>query len=48
MLKKDKQHQQFANGERTRLDYQQCIQATRTGNDQAVALRSDLEGDPQQ
>ena len=36
-LKKEKQHQQFANEESVRvLDYQQCIQATRTGNDQAV------------
>ena len=32
-----KQHQQFANEESVRvLDYQQCIQATRTGNDQSV------------
>ena len=37
VLKKEKQHQQFANEESVRvLDYQQCIQATRTGNDQAV------------
>ncbi|RRE44175.1 hypothetical protein EAO28_06595 [Klebsiella pneumoniae] len=28
-------------GERSRLDYQQCIQATRTGNDQAVKARCD-------
>lgn len=37
VLKKEKQHQQFANEESVRvLDYQQCIQATRTGNDQSV------------
>ena len=31
VLKKEKQHQQFANEESVRvLDYQQCIQATRT------------------
>ncbi len=42
VLKKDKQHQQFANQESVRvLDYQQCIQATRTGNDQAVKARCD-------
>lgn len=35
VLKKEKQHQQFANEESV-LDYQQCIQATRTGNDQSV------------
>lgn len=36
-LKKEKQHQQFANEESVRvLDYQQCIQATRTGNGQSV------------
>ena len=33
VLKKDKQHQQFANQESVRvLDYQQCIQATRSNN----------------
>ncbi|EJD7604790.1 hypothetical protein M2U48_000549 [Salmonella enterica] len=37
VLKKDRHHQQFANEESVWvLDYQQCIQATRTGNDQAV------------
>ncbi|ASV21441.1 ChiQ/YbfN family lipoprotein [Klebsiella sp. 10982] len=42
VLKEDKQHQQFANQESVRvLDYQQCIQATRTGNDQAVKARCD-------
>lgn len=39
VLKKDKQHQQFAEQESVRvLDYQQCIQATRTGNGQAVGV----------
>lgn len=39
---KEKQHQQFANQESVRvLDYQQCIQATRTGNDQAVKADCD-------
>lgn len=38
VLKKEKQHQQFANQESVRvLDYQQCILATRTGNGQAVS-----------
>ena len=42
VLKQEKQHQQFANQESVRvLDYQQCIQATRTGNDQAVKARCD-------
>ncbi|HGT2878183.1 TPA: ChiQ/YbfN family lipoprotein [Klebsiella variicola] len=42
VLKEDKQHQQFANQESVRvLDYQQCIQATRPGNDQAVKARCD-------
>lgn len=42
MLKKDKQHQQFANQESVRvLDYQQCIQATRINGDQAVKARCD-------
>lgn len=42
VLKEDKRHQQFANQESVRvLDYQQCIQATRTGNDQAVKARCD-------
>ena len=36
-MRKENQRQQFANEESVRvLDYQQCIQATRTGNDQAV------------
>ena len=38
VLKKEKQHQQ----ESVRvLDYQQCIQATQTGNDQAVKADCD-------
>lgn len=42
VLKKEKQHQQFANEESVRvLDYQQCIQATRTGNDRAVSADCD-------
>ena len=42
VLKKEKQHQQFANEESVRvLDYQQCILARKTGNDQAVASRCD-------
>lgn len=42
VLKEDKQHQQFATQESVRvLDYQQCILATRTGNDQAVKARCD-------
>ncbi|HCR3983595.1 TPA: hypothetical protein OOF39_003056 [Kluyvera ascorbata] len=42
VLKKEKQHEQFANQESVRvLDYQQCIQATRTGNDQAVKAKCD-------
>ncbi|EBA9358685.1 hypothetical protein BIB77_002154 [Salmonella enterica subsp. enterica serovar Colorado] len=42
VLKKDQKHQQFANEESVRvLDYQQCIQATRTGNDQAVKADCD-------
>lgn len=42
VLKEYKQHQQFANQESVRvLDYQQCILATRTGNDQAVKARCD-------
>ena len=41
-LKKDKQHQQFTQQESVRvLDYQQCIQATQTGNDQAVKADCD-------
>ncbi|ECE0503650.1 hypothetical protein HB82_14685 [Salmonella enterica subsp. enterica] len=42
VLKKERKHQQFANEESVRvLDYQQCIQATRTGNDQAVKADCD-------
>ena len=42
VLKKEKQHQQFANEESVRvLDYQQCILARKTGNDQAVASKCD-------
>lgn len=42
VLKTDKTHEQFANQESVRvLDYQQCILATRTGNDQAVKARCD-------
>ena len=42
VLKEEKQHQAFANQESVRvLDYQQCIQATRTGNDQAAKARCD-------
>ena len=42
MLKQEKQHQQFATQESVRvLDYQQCIQARKTGNDQAVEARCD-------
>ena len=41
-LKKEKQHQQFENQESVRvLDYQHSIQATRTGNDQAVKADCD-------
>ncbi|WP_054179905.1 ChiQ/YbfN family lipoprotein [Trabulsiella odontotermitis] len=42
VLKKEKAHEQFATQETVRtLDYQQCIQATRTGNDQAVKANCD-------
>ncbi|MEW5559561.1 ChiQ/YbfN family lipoprotein [Enterobacter asburiae] len=42
VLKQEKEHKQFAEQETVRtLDYQQCIQATRTGNDQAVKARCD-------
>ena len=42
VLRQEKQHQQFATQESVRvLDYQQCILATRTGNDQAVKARCD-------
>lgn len=37
VLKTDKTHQQFANQESVRvLDYQKCILARKTGNDEAV------------
>ncbi|MFJ3457195.1 ChiQ/YbfN family lipoprotein [Scandinavium goeteborgense] len=37
VLKTDKTHEQFANQESVRvLDYQKCILARKTGNDQAV------------
>ncbi|MEB7876354.1 ChiQ/YbfN family lipoprotein [Klebsiella oxytoca] len=42
VLKQEKQHQQFATQESVRvLDYQQCIQARKTGNDQVVQARCD-------
>lgn len=42
VLKKEKQHEQFTRQESVRvLDYQHCIQATRTGNDQAVKADCD-------
>ncbi|WP_336218930.1 ChiQ/YbfN family lipoprotein [Citrobacter amalonaticus] len=42
VLKKEKQHQQFANQESVRvLDYQQCIQAVHSGNGQAVSADCD-------
>lgn len=42
VLKQDEQHKQFAEKETIRVsDYQACIQATRTGNDQAVKARCD-------
>jgi hypothetical protein len=42
VLKKEKAHQQFASEEKVRvLDYQACIQARKTGNDQEVAKRCD-------
>lgn len=41
-LAKDKKHQEFAQKETVRtLDYQNCIQATQTGNDQAVKAKCD-------
>lgn len=40
VLKKDKTHEQFATQENVRvMDYQACIQARKTGNDQEVAKR---------
>lgn len=42
MLKKEKQHQHFADQESVRvLDYQQYLRATQTGNDQAVKADCD-------
>lgn len=42
VLKQEKTHKQFAEQESVRtLDYQKCIQATRTGNDQAAKARCD-------
>ena len=42
VLKKEKAHEQFATQESVRvMDYQACIQARKTGNDQEVAKRCD-------
>lgn len=42
VLKKDKTHEQFATQENVRvMDYQACIQARKTSNDQEVAKRCD-------
>lgn len=42
MLKKEKAHEQFATQENIRvMDYQACIRARKTGNDQEVAKRCD-------
>lgn len=42
VLRKEKAHQQFAQEESVRtLDYQQCLEATHTGNGQAVQSRCD-------
>lgn len=42
VLKKEKGHEQFATQENVRvMDYQACIQARKTGNDQEVAKRCD-------
>lgn len=42
VLKKDKAHEQFATQENIRvMDYQACIQARKTGNDQEVAKNCD-------
>ncbi|WP_408604798.1 ChiQ/YbfN family lipoprotein, partial [Salmonella enterica] len=42
VLKKERKPQQFANQESVRpQDHQQCIQPTRTGNDQAVKADCD-------
>ena len=42
VLKKEKAHERFATQENVRvMDYQACIQARKTGNDQEVAKRCD-------
>lgn len=42
VLKKEKAHEQFATQENVRvMDYQACIQARQTGNDQEVEKRCD-------
>ena len=42
VLKKEKAHEQFATQENIRvMDYQACIQARKTGNDQEVVKRCD-------
>ena len=42
VLKKEKAHEQFATQENVRvMDYQACIQARKSGNDQEVAKRCD-------
>lgn len=42
VLKKEKAHQQFANEESIRVsDYQQCIDARKMGNDEAVKTKCD-------
>ncbi|MGY6030415.1 putative lipoprotein ChiQ [Phytobacter sp. AG2a] len=42
VLKSEKAHQQFAHEESVRtLDYQQCLDATHTGNGQAVKANCD-------
>lgn len=42
VLRKEKAHQQFAHQESVRtFDYLQCIEATHTGNGQAVKARCD-------
>lgn len=43
VLRKEKVHQQFAHEESVRtLDYQRCLEATHTGNGEAVKARCDL------
>ncbi|MFV2714373.1 ChiQ/YbfN family lipoprotein, partial [Escherichia coli] len=42
VLKKETQHQQFADQESVRVrEYQQCLRATQTGNAQAVKADCD-------